>query len=142
MPLVYDETEREDCPVTTYLDFKDFFFVNSKHWDKLVLPNDAEMKEYGTGADLHGVVSFCFRTCAWNRCPDQVLGPNDFGQGFEMMVNGVSVSNLTMFEECHLLRHEEGYKFPVVNGRMEIGARVTEAAKEGSYLQFSAFILW
>ena len=53
MRLVYTGGDRQVCEVATNHDYKDYFFVNrNEDWKKLVLPNNSEMKEYGTGRPL------------------------------------------------------------------------------------------
>jgi hypothetical protein len=42
----------------------DFFFVKvGDGWKKMVLPNDAEVREYGNGQPLQGIVSLRFTGC-------------------------------------------------------------------------------
>lgn len=144
MPLVYNKGDRQPCPIPTNMDYKDYFFVSSKDsWRKLVLPNDSEIKEYGTGAPLKGIVAVCFALCPWNKCPSGVLLDTSFHDYyFELKVNNVAVSNFTNFLECKILRHANGFEFPVNNGRMEIQARVTESAPLKSYLRMSSFLIW
>jgi hypothetical protein len=143
MRLVYDEGERDDCPVVVHVDYKDFFYVDGREdWKKIVIPNDSEAKEYGTsGATLKGMVAFCFTLCPWGDCPPGVLARDAFSQGFQLRVNGVEVTALTKMEDCELMKHDGGYMFPMSSaGKFEIAAKVTQSAQ--SYLRFSSFMVW
>lgn len=144
MMLVYSEEDRQVCPLQTNMDYKDYFYVNAKDdWKKLVLPNDAELKEYGNGKPLQGLVAMCFTLCPWGKCPNGVLDRSAFPSQFELEINGLAVSELREFQECEILRHEDGFKWqPNSDGRFDIRARVTNDAAPGSYVRLSAFIVW
>lgn len=145
MRLVYTGEDRQICPVRTNMDYKDYFYVNSNDdWKKMILPNDAELNEYGNGQPLQGIIMMCFTLCTWNKCPKGVLDRRGLDEGkFELNVNGLNVTTLVQLEECELLQHSGGYKWkPDKNGRFDIRARVTKDAERGSYLRLSAFIVW
>lgn len=143
MRLVYDESDRFDCPVTTIMDYKDFFYLHERdQWKKLILPNDSEMREYGSpGQELQGMILMCYKLCDWGKCPVGALGSNDFQPGkFEMKVNGASVSNLTKVQDCDLLTNPEGVMWkPNPDGKFEIMAKIAEP---NSYIRLSSFIIW
>lgn len=149
MRLVYSEEDRQDCPENLQMDYKDYFYVDrSEDWKKLVLPNNAEVKEYGTADQpqlmLHGYVAMCLTLCSWGDCPAGVLTRDAFPDKFEIQVNGVAVTQLWPVEECEILRHESGYQFAVNDdGKLDIRVRVKQdTADRGSYLRVSAFIVW
>jgi hypothetical protein len=51
-------------------DYKDHFYVCDTHdWSQLTLPNNVEMKAYGTCEPLREVIAFCFVGCDWGNCP-------------------------------------------------------------------------
>jgi hypothetical protein len=142
--LVYDENERSDCPVTTLMDYKDYFYLHTNEdWKKLILPNDAELRVYGSDENqLHGLVVMCFPECPWGNCPTgSVSGRENFEIGkFAITVNGVSVTNLTKLHECDILTNPDGFLWkPNEDGRFEIKAKVMEAE---SFLRISSFIVW
>jgi hypothetical protein len=60
-----------------------------------------------------------------------------------MQVNGVDVTILREFQECTLLQHENGFRWPPnKQGRLELGVRVNEGAAPGSYVRVSSVIVW
>jgi hypothetical protein len=148
MRLVYDEEDRANCPVTVHMDYRDYLYVDGRDdWTKLVLPNDSEIKEYGSfhgggNVTLQGMVAFCVSICPWLKCPPGALERDGLADGsFHMEVNGVQVSALTKMGECELLKHEGGYVFPLsAQGKLEIRTKVS--AGETSFLHFSSFIVW
>jgi hypothetical protein len=141
MPLVYDPIQRQVCPIPLNKDYKDFFVVHSHYgWSQLTLPNDAEMKAYGTGAPLRGIIAICFN-CNWGKCPKGNLIGEDIELGTgEMEVNGIKVSNFTKFDTCRFLLNEGGHTWkPNSDGRFAIRAKANE---EHSYILFSNFVIW
>jgi hypothetical protein len=142
MPLVYDPHDTQNCPVPVNKDRKDAFYVYNKYgWSQLTLPNDAEMKAYGTGAPLRGIITVCFTSCNWGKCPKGNLIAEDFMLGTaDMEVNGIKVSSFTPLNKCKFLRHTRGHIWkPNSNGRFEIRARANE---EKAYIRFSTFTIW
>jgi hypothetical protein len=144
MPLVYTEGDRQDCPIPLNMDYKDYFFVNSvDSWKKLIVPNDAELKHYSDGQSLYGLVLVCFTLCSWGKCPAGVLHPKTFPDKFAMQVNGVDVTILREFQECALLQHDNGFRWPPnKQGQLELRVRVNEGAAPGSYVRVSSVIVW
>ena len=145
MRLVYQEDERQDCPVYTNLDYKDHFYVNiNDDWKSLILPNDTEVNEYGNGQPLRGLIAMCLPLCSWGQCPKGSLDRKALDEGkIEFEINGLAVSKLHEFEECEILRHSDGYQWqPNSDGRFDIRARVNQTAEPGSYLRVSSLILW
>ena len=146
--LVYDPSGRQNCPVPTNVDYKDFFYVNgAEGWKKLILPNDSELNVYGTGTGepLKGLVAICLTLCPWGKCPSGALTREDYSEGkFEVSVNGETVETITPFQECDLLKSSTtGYIWqPNADGRFAVGARITDAATPVSYLRISAIIVW
>jgi hypothetical protein len=142
MPLVFYEEFRQVCPVPLNKDYKDVFLVDNSHdWSQLTLPNDAEMKAYGTGAPLHGILAVCFSGCDWGKCPKgNLLGEDiELGMG-SMEVNGIRVSSFTEFNKCKFLRNEGGHIWkPNSDGRFTFRAKANEAK---SYIRFSTFAIW
>jgi hypothetical protein len=148
MQLVYEEAEHKDnCTVLTHLDYKESFFVNSDdtRWRKVVVPNDAELSEYGTGQPLRGLIAVCIRWCEFNKCPPLALSFADLQTSlFVMEVNGEAVTNITHLkssqDRCVFLKRKSGYYWtPNEAGRFEIWAKVL---KFGRFLRFSSFVVW
>lgn len=144
MRLVYNEDERGDCPVTTIMDYKDYFYLHAREESKkLILPNDAELKAYGSDKNqLHGLIMTCFPECPWGKCPaGSVSGRDYFNEGkFSIAVNGVLAANLTKLHECDVLTNPDGFLWkPNEDGRFEIKVRVLEP---DSFIRISAFIIW
>lgn len=70
MWLVQDPTTRQKCDITLNVDNKDYFYVKGiDGTKKLILPNDAELAEYGTGQKPVGLIAMCFSVCDWGKCP-------------------------------------------------------------------------
>jgi len=142
MPLVYEQGHRQTCPIPTNKDYKDYFYINSLYgWSELSLPNDAELKAYGTGNPLSGVIVVCFSVCNWGKCPKgNILGENILEGKAAMEVNGRNVTGLTKLGSCDFLKHEEGHIWePNSNGRFQIRAKVHE---DKSFLRISSFVVW
>jgi hypothetical protein len=142
MQLVYDEGERQVCPVPLNKDYKDYFYVRDTHgWSQLTLPNNAEIKAYGIGESLSGVIAICFASCDWGKCDKGNIRRDEFHEGMaEMEVNGVKVANLTKFDDCEFLKHSDGHVWkPNSDGRFQIRAKVNT---EKSFLRFSSIVIW
>jgi hypothetical protein len=142
MQLVYDQEERQSCPIPLNKDYKDYFHVRDTHgWSQLTLPNNAEIKAYASGEELRGVIAVCFVNCAWGNCPTGNIRRDEIHEGMaEMEVNGVKVANLTKFDDCDFLKHTDGHVWkPNSDGRFQIRAKVN---KEKSYLRFSTIVIW
>jgi hypothetical protein len=126
MPLVYDPGERQKCSEPLNKDYKDWFQVKREFgWSQLTLPTDAEVKAYGTGAPLRGIITVCFRH------------DGQFGLGPGVLeVNGMMVTNYTKQRKtCHFLRNAKGHIFePNSDGRFEIRAKTNG--------KFSSFGIW
>jgi hypothetical protein len=142
MQLVYEQGERQSCPVVLNKDYKDYFYVRDTHgWSQLTLPNNAEIKAYGTGESLRGVIAVCFVGCAWGHCPGGNIRREEIDEGLaEMEVNGVKVANLTKVDDCDLLKHSDGHVWkPNSDGKFQIRAKVN---KEKMYIRFSTIVIW
>jgi hypothetical protein len=127
MQLVYEEDARQSCPIPVNKDYKDYFYVRDTHgWSQLTLPNNAEMKAYGTGEPLRGVIAVCFVSCDWGNCPGGNIRRDEINEGMaEVEVNGVKVANFTKFDDCEFLKHEGGHVWkPNSDGRFQICAKV------------------
>jgi hypothetical protein len=142
MQLTYKLDTRQVCPIPVNKDYKDYFYLYSTHsWSQLTLPNDAEMKAYGTGEPLRGVIAVCFVGCDWGNCPGGNIRRDEINEGLaEMEVNGVKVSNLTKFDDCEFLKHEGGHVWkPNSDGRFKIRAKVNAIH---SYIRISSIVVW
>jgi hypothetical protein len=142
MALVYEADQRETCPVPIKKDYKDFFYVGQGHgWRQLTVPNDSEVKAYGTGEPLRGVIAVCFAICDWNKCPTGNLRANEFHEGkASMRVNNVTVRQMTTIDNCSFLKNADGHIWkPNKDGRFEISAKVHESK---SYTRISSFVVW
>ena len=70
MWLVQDPTTRQKCDIPLNLDNKDYFYVKGADGiKKLILPNDAEVAEYGTDQKPVGLIAMCLSVCDWGKCP-------------------------------------------------------------------------
>lgn len=145
MDLVYTEADRQTCPISTNVDYKDYFYVSNfeDSWKKLVLPNNAEVKEYRSDQILHGHIAMCFTLCPWGKCPAGVLDVKAFPEKLDIQVNGKAVTDLREFEECVFLKHADGYQWTAnAEQKFDVRVRVTNEAALGSYVRLSAVILW
>jgi hypothetical protein len=140
MPLVYEKGHRQSCPIPINKDYKDFFYVAETHgWSQLTLPNNAEIKAYGTSEPLRGVIAVCFALCNWGKCPADDIQNNQFDMA-EMQVNGVNVTTLTGFDRCSFLKHVDGHVWkPNSDGRFQIRAKVN---KVKGFIRFSSIVIW
>lgn len=131
MRLVREDGSRQKCDeVKLNIDHKDFFYVSEQEgWKKLVVPNDAERAEYGTGQPLRGLVAVCFTQCPWDKCEKGQLNVEAFADGkSEMQVNGEPIVGVTSAGECHFLKNAKGHLWPVPSGaspQFEVSVRVT-----------------
>ena len=145
MPLVYDESARQPCKIQLQNDFKDFFLVSGKHneYASVTIPTDAEVAAYGIDPhQLKGVIAVCSASCGW-RCPKGTLDPQTgvFHGTAHFTVNGVTVANVTKWEDCLLLRRDDDSHYWKANaqGRFEIAAKVDSNAQ---YMRLSSFVVW
>jgi hypothetical protein len=138
--LVYEKGNRHSCPIPINKDYKDYFYVAKTHgWSQLTLPNNAEVKAYGTSEPLRGVIAVCFAICNWGKCPAGDIQSQQFYM-VEMEVNGVKVASLTEFDRCSFLKHSDGHVWkPNSDGRFEIRAKVN---KVKSYMRLSSIVIW
>jgi hypothetical protein len=145
--LVYEEGERQGCELLLNVDYKDFFYLGEPEGAKsLVLPNDAELRAYGAGQSLAGVVGFVFATCDWGKCPEGNLQEPGLDAGeWEMSVNGIPVTGRAKISPTSagvavFVRHADGWRFPPnADGRFEIRVKVNSV---GKYLRFSSFLIY
>ena len=153
MVLSYDENDRQICPIPINLDYKDFFYVGANTgWQQLTLPNSLERAAYNTDNPLlQGYVAICLTGCDWGNCPPGVWWREAYTEKniFEMRINQVMVTNVTtiMNADCDLLRHADGFRFPVnetentitIEGRLNVP---DELNKPKSYIRISSWIVW
>jgi hypothetical protein len=144
MQLVYTETSRLKCPIPLEKDYKDYFYVADTHgWSQLTLPNNAEIKAYGTSEPLRGVIAVCFASCKRGdqQCGAEYIKSEGINAGTaEMEVNGVKVASLTAFSSCHFLKHIGGHAWkPNSDGRFQIRAKVNT---EKSHIRLSSIVIW
>jgi hypothetical protein len=141
MQLAYEQGARNTCPIPLNKDYKDFFYVAYSHgWSQLTLPNDAEVKAYGSASEpLRGVVAVCFAGGASQK--ENIDSPYLFGAAVaEMEVNGVKVTTLTAFQGCYFLKHTGGHVWkPNSDGRFQIRAKVKWATY---FIRFSSIVIW
>lgn len=157
MRLVYetdDKTpDRFPCNETLYIDFREYFYVSEPEgWRHVIVPNEAELNEYGTS--INGVnqaiqssaaVAFCLKFCNHFVCPTEDLNIAAILSGNATMeINGRPVTQLTQFintgHECVLTGHDEGRDWiPNAEGRFVIRAR---ALWPKSFLRFTSFVVW
>ena len=156
MILSYDENDRQSCPISTNEDYKDFFYVGANTgWRQLILPNQFERNAYNSNVDgssvssplLHGYVAMCLTLCNWDVCPGNAWGRTIVTQNSSLLdirVNQVMVTNYTNMgnSECDLLRHHDGYRFPVNEKENTITIEVRLNIPDKSYLRISSWIVW
>ena len=145
MPLVYNEEEREDCEVELTRDYKDYFFTSSKQgWTTLTFPNEAEKRAYGRESEkLHGILVMCLAKCDWGRCPKgDMQMPSIMNGQVNLEVNGLSVTNITDFSGCFVLRGENGHYWQANDvGQYILRARVLGDGSQFSFLRISSVIV-
>jgi hypothetical protein len=149
MVLVRDDSTRQTCGALVNLDHRDYFYVNDQDgWKKLVLPNDAEIKEYSRGQELRGLIAVCFASKDLNAFSNSTLSAKDINKNMaEIQVNGepvVRLTNiligLTTLKPCWFLRGSQGhYWTPNSDAQFEIRARVIHP---NTFLRISSFIVW
>jgi hypothetical protein len=152
MMLSYDKADRQNCPVPTNEDYKDFFYIGANTgWQQLTLPNRFEQNAYSTGDEkplLQGYVAMCLTLCPWNKCPKGVWGRNAYTeyQFLDISINDVMVTNFTSLDECDMLRNHDGYRFPVnkEENTVTIAVRlnVPDNLNPNSYMRISSWIVW
>mmetsp|Transcript_24217 Transcript_24217/g.67078 ORF Transcript_24217/g.67078 Transcript_24217/m.67078 type:complete len:678 (+) Transcript_24217:253-2286(+) len=147
MLLTWEETDmrQDDCPVAVSIDYKDSFLSQGSGWNTLTVPNEAERKAYGYNpSDLQGLVVISFRSCDWDKCEKEYLGPKDFygeEKKWEMKVNGVVVENLVdIGHKVFLLQSKTGIYFPPTSDNdYKFEIKVNEPSK---YVKISTFIVY
>ena len=121
-------------------------------WRQLTLPNSFERAAYKSNDPLlHGYVAICLGLCNYGVCPPGVWFRDAYTDKnlFEMRINQVTVTNVTtiMNGDCDLLRHADGFRFPVnknentinIEGRLNVP---DELNKPKSYMRISSWIVW
>jgi hypothetical protein len=108
--------------ITSNVDHIDYFYVNDQDgWKKLVLPNDAEIKECSRGQELRGLITVCF---AYNNLRGNLAAKDISETTTEIQVNGEPVVGFTNVMNCEFLRASQGhYWTPSSDSRFEIRAR-------------------
>ena len=161
MILSYDEADRQICPIRTNEDYKDFYFVGANTgWQQLTLPNHSERNAYSiregsfsstsTIPLLQGYVAMCLTLCPWDKCPKGVWSRNVYTESnyLEIRINQVMVTNYTNIgnSECDLLRHNDGYRFPIDDKdntvAIEVQLNVPDTKNPRSYIRISSWIVW
>jgi hypothetical protein len=160
MMLSYDKADRQKCPISTNEDYKDFFYVGANTgWQQLTLPNRFEQNAYNSGILslststtplLKGYVAMCLTLCPWNKCPKGVWSRNVYTEEklLEISINHVVVTNYTTLgdSECDMLRHQDGYRFPInaTENAVNIAVRlnVPDSLNPRSYMRISSWIVW
>ena len=142
MRLTYEDL-RQECSVALNIDYKDYFSLHPHEgWKKMLIPNRAAIKEYRVPnqTPLKGLVGFALGSCSWGKCKEPDAREADFLDFVSMTVNGVSVTNTTLFQgSAVFLQHSDGHYFaPNQDGQFEIRAKVAE----GKYARFLAFFVW
>lgn len=69
MPLSFDPSKRYTCEYNIGVDYKDFFYLDTKvGWKTLTFPNEKEKEYYGIDtAKTMGVLMMCFVGCDWGK---------------------------------------------------------------------------
>lgn len=157
MMLSYDEEDRQNCPIPTNLDYKDFFYVGANTgWRQLILPNQFERNAYynddksSKPPQLQGFVAMCMTLCPWDQCPGGVWSRNAYNDPnntvFEVRINQVMVTDFINLgsSECDMLRHSDGYRFPInkEENTVTIEAQLNVPDASRSYIRISAWIVW
>eukprot|EP00536_Pseudo-nitzschia_multiseries_P002555 jgi/Psemu1/183824/e_gw1.34.121.1 len=135
----------DDCPVPVSIDYKDTFLSQGIGWNTLTFPNEAEREAYGYDpSQLEGLVVIAFKTCDWDRCEKEYLGPKDYDgdqKKWEMKVNGIVVEKFVdIGHRVFLLQNENGIHFPPSSDndyKFEI-----KVNKPSKYVKISAFIVY
>jgi hypothetical protein len=145
LQLICGEDDRQECPIPLNMDHKDYFFIAANvGWQSLTVPNQSERNMYGIKV-LKGYVAICFALCDWGKCPEDVLDRTALTETkwFQIRINQVSVSDMFSFQECGILRHADGYKFPVnTDSTMNVEARIVTPNNVSSYIRLGSLIVW
>ncbi len=147
MPLVYDEGDREICnEAEIKRDYKDYFMVSNKMGSAtLTVPNDAERRAYSRESEkLLGIIVVCPVPCDWGRCPEGVLELDAIHNGTLLMeVNDQSVTNITDFRGCSVLRGKAGHRWePNGADQYVLKARIPDAVNATfSFFRISSIIV-
>mmetsp|Transcript_5568 Transcript_5568/g.10830 ORF Transcript_5568/g.10830 Transcript_5568/m.10830 type:complete len:649 (-) Transcript_5568:118-2064(-) len=142
VPIPRDEKD-PNCTATLSIDSKEFFYATQRYdgYQKIIVPNDAEVAAY----DWHrssGIIAACAAACSFECAGSPMLSPDHIHVGkAEMKVNGEPVNSVVKFDNCFLLKREDGtLHWPSnVEGRYEIEVQVLAKNKE---FRFSSFIVW
>ena len=143
MLLAYEPTDRLRCAAPK-IDHKDFFIVrNSDYWVSTVVPNNAELKLYGSVVNgnnkkkqqqqpmLQGIIVVCLQICPMDRCSDDYIG---FGKSTSQRGHiGVRVDNRDVThvrpvdQNCYIMEHDHGLRWGpgrAGNGRYKLSFRL------------------
>lgn len=146
MKLCYipkDREEKQACNATLHIDSKDFFFASARHkgYQKIVVPNDAEVAAY----DWHrssGIIAVCAAACSTGCAGAPMLSPDHIkGNKANMKVNGERVDSVVRFDNCFLLKREDGTIHWPSNSEQRYEIEVDVVAKDRDF-RFTSFIVW
>lgn len=142
--VTYSPRERHGCEVPLHIDSRDFFFAtpNFGDYQTVTIPNTEEFKAYGPHQPK-GYIAMCAAACTHSECNSKkLLQALDINKKEDVlvMVNGELVAEATRFDDCFLLRKEDGgYKWEIKSGRYEVAIKVLTPYR---YFRISSFIVW
>ena len=122
--LAYLPESRQNCSSVVQIDYKDFFLVRQEdNWVKVVIPNDAEARQFKRVSDKRGAhaIVLCDRICESEKCDeDHVSVAEVRSQKLAIKVDDVNVTTVRSLSQepslCHLLIGEHD-SFLWINGR-------------------------
>lgn len=143
--LVYEDADRESCKETIVKpDYKDYFFAK-KGKSILSLPNEKERAAYEYDpSTVQGIIFLSFFACAWGKCAEGELRPEDFATNrtsIEWSVNGQPVTELVDFGMgVWTLKGEEGFYWkPNANGNFDLGVSILD---DTGFIRLSTIIIY
>jgi len=145
MRLTFSSAWREQCEVPLNQDFKDYFLVQgSELWQQVTIPNDAELKAYGTGNPLEGIIAICLAHCTLGHanCYRGDIRESDvIAEGHvDITINGVIARNFTLWDTCLFPYNNDGFTWKAnPEGRFDIEVNVI---KSSDYIRFSSLVVW
>lgn len=145
MRIAYVSREMHQCESTLTIDSRDFFLATSSFGDyqNVNIPNTQEFLTYGPHKP-NGLIGVCAAACTHEKCKGiKLLGAVDINKGEDviMQVNGERVAEAKRFDDCFILKREDGsFYWPTnADGRFTIGVKVLHPHK---FFRISSFIVW
>lgn len=153
---VYQHSPEANCTEPVNWDYRDFYYVgHTDGWKELVVPTQPELAYYANrrdhsidARDWLGIVAVCSPGASDRRHapyePGEIFidefGINKTVGGGELDLNGKRVTaTYDLAGDCSLLKHEDGYRFPIIRNKIRLRAMSNDAER---FVRFTSLVVF